>query len=182
MQAPKGKIRKATTGEKSLIDIFCKRISVKTPKYLCYRTLYVLDLPSAKFKDVFDPSEKIIDFLEKHLDWKAYTIGTYIGLIGRKGFEPSLLLAHKLSRKCMNPVNCVIINEQGEKYFLYGRNVYQNNIVSYKKKGLVLVTNELREALGWGILEVEKRDNTNYGDRLVLRPVKDLGWYLRRGG
>jgi 60S ribosome subunit biogenesis protein NIP7 len=182
MQIAKGKIRKARDNEERLIIEFCHKIGIKNPQNTCYKTLYVLVIPHAKFKDVFDPSNRILRFLEENLDWNAYSIGTYLGLIGKNGFEPSLLLSHKLANKCLNPVHCAIIDEEGEKYFLYGKIVLEEHIVEYNNQGYVLVVNKKNESLGWGILEKERNDNTNYVDRLVLRPVKDLGWYLRRGG
>ncbi|MEB3760405.1 MAG: hypothetical protein GSR81_06110 [Desulfurococcales archaeon] len=179
MQVKKEKmIRKASSSEKMIIDGFCSSIGVEPSR--CYSHLYVLDIPRAPFKDVFDPSPSVLLFLKDHLEWNAYSIGFYLGILGKNKFEPSLLLAHKLVRFCPENINCVTLNPEGEKYFLYGRPVFGENIVSYNSLGPVLVENTLREALGWGRLVSE--DNTKYGRRLVLRPVKDLGWYLRKGG
>lgn len=179
MQAKKEKmIRKASSLEKGLIDEFCASIGVEPSR--CYSRLYVLDIRGAPFKDVFDPSPSVLSFLKNRLGWNAYSIGFYLGILGKNNFEPSLPLAHKLARLCPEKIKCVTLNSEGEKYFLYGKPVFGENIIEYNSLGPVLVENTLREALGWGILVLE--DNTKYGRRLVLRPAKDLGWYLRKGG
>ena len=132
------------------------------------------------YAEIYSPKDsKLIDILKK-LDIKYfYSMGLYIGMMRPgKWFKPSLPLAHHLTPYCNKPVNCCIVSKKGERFFLYGKRVYQENILRWRP-GLVLVVNNNGEAIGWG-----KGTIANIGGvrRRLLEPIWDLGWYLRRGG
>ncbi len=104
--------------------------------------------------------------------------GEFVGILEpRQRFKPGLPLAKRLSRKC-GIVRCITLSSRGERFFLYGRTVFEENILEWKR-GLSIVVNELGEALGWGRGRIVKKGK--HTTRLV-EPVWDLGWYLRRGG
>lgn len=105
-------------------------------------------------------------------------LGEFIGiLVPRRAFKPSLPLAGRLAPKC-GILKCIKISYNGEKYFLYGKSVMENNVEEWHP-GTRIVVNPLREPLGWGIGRIVKRGARR--ERLVV-PLWDLGWYLRRGG
>ncbi len=132
------------------------------------------------YAEVFaPPNSRIIKILLKlNLD-DVYTLGLYVGMISPgKWFKPSLPLAHRLAAYCNKPVQCIILSELGERFFLYGKRVVEDNIIEWNN-GLSLVVNMRGEALGWGIGAITKIGGRT---RRVLEPVWDMGWYLRRGG
>lgn len=84
-----------------------------------------------------------------------------------KNSEISLEFAFKIARYATK--NKVIINEKGEKLFLYGRDVFKNNIIRGDlKKGKKLTLNSKNECLGIG-----------FWDGKILKNVKDRGMFLR---
>jgi len=133
-----------------------------------------LKINGEKYNDVFDlpiQLEGIINSFES-----IYTTGFYLGYIKNSKFYPGLTLLRRVSRLCNNEIDCIKLNKKGEKQFLYGKEV-KDNIISFKI-GLSVVLNEIDEPIGWGIGKVINRKK---GIKIV-EPVKDLGWYLRRGG
>ncbi len=144
--------------------------------------LLALDVPGGSHIDIFKPPPSVRRFLilNRSTGITPYSLGLYIGFTSRRGgFVPSLPLAHELAPYCVsgNLSRCVYLPPGLEAKFLYGKKIIlKDNIDS----GLVLVLNTLREALGWAVVESL---NNKYGERKrLLRPVRDLGWYLRRGG
>jgi 60S ribosome subunit biogenesis protein NIP7 len=179
MQAEKAPfMRPASADERRKIDNFCKSIGAKPS--VCYSNLIVLEVPGGSFREVFDPPEQVLEFLSEVLEWRAYAIGYYIGSIGRRGFTPSLPLAHRLAPYC-SKISCCILDDYGEKIFLYGKPVRATHITrTLPTSGPCLVLNKEVEALGWGRLKPSNSLKEGGEPRLV--PVIDLGWYLRRGG
>ncbi len=74
--------------------------------------------------------------------------------------------------------NYVIVSSEGEKHFLYGKDVYEDNILGYsvsKQCNIpVIVLNAKNVPIGWG-----KLAKTSRGMRVTN--LIDLGWYLRSG-
>ena len=104
--------------------------------------------------------------------------GDFLGiLVPARAFKPSLPLAARLAGKC-GVIKCHRVTADGERFFLYGRGVLEDNIIEWHP-GVGVVVNELGEPLGWGIGRIVKRGAKR--ERLVA-PLWDLGWYLRRGG
>ncbi|MCE4623986.1 MAG: hypothetical protein F7B11_04475 [Caldisphaeraceae archaeon] len=124
-------------------------------------------------KDVFDLPlfPKLV--VKKYL----YSLGFYVGYIKDKVFYPSLMLSKRLSRLCFLGI-CNRVDDFGEKVFLYNRRVFEEHIVEFRK-GISIVVNERGEPLGWG---VGKAIYVKNKEIKVVDPLKDLGWYLRRGG
>ncbi len=131
-----------------------------------------LEVGGARYHDVFDVPIHVARVLGR-VGW-LYSAGLYLGTIDRSGFIPSLPLAHRLSRLCSHLIPCVRVTWEGEKFFLYGRRVLEENIEVWSP-GLRIVVNPLGEAIGWGL-------GAERGGSRMIEPIKDLGWYLRRGG
>ncbi len=84
-----------------------------------------------------------------------------------KNSEISLEFAFKIARYATR--NKVIINEKGENLFLYGRDVFRENIIEQDlKKGKKLVLNFKNECLGIG-----------FWNGKILENIKDRGMFLR---
>ncbi len=179
------KIRKLNKKEKDLIINYLFSINLEFKKINCIiHNLIVLEISGGSHKDVFLPSKTQLDFLLKYnFIEKIYSLGLYFGLIGRSGFEPSLPLAREFAPLCSKEcsLNCIFLSENSMKKFLYGKQVLiRESDLSCVESGNVLVVSHAREPLGWGVV---RRLQNKYGHSgLLLTPVKDLGWYLRRGG
>lgn len=92
-----------------------------------------------------------------------YALGVEIGRV-YKGFLPSIELADVM---CELTDAKSVINEEGEKLFSYGRDVFLQNIVT-GGEGYQIVVNEQGEVLGLGFFDGE-----------MLKNVIDKGFYLR---
>lgn len=132
----------------------------------------VLEVPRARYKDVFDVPVEIAELLDKLQT--HYAAGLYLGYIEGDKFKPSLPLARKLSKLCNTRLKCIVLDWEGEKRFLYGRMVRGAHIIAWVE-GLTVVLNPIGEPLGWAM-------GVTRGNERVVKPVWDLGWYLRRGG
>lgn len=140
--------------------------------------IIAIERPKYEYVEVFSPSTQILNILQLIEIDRLYSLGLYMGMMKpREWFKPSLPLAHKLA-PYRDRVRCIILDSNGEKYFLYGKTVFEENIEEWKP-GLSLIVNEMGEALGWGTGKI-----TNIGGRRrrVVEPIWDMGWYLRRGG
>ncbi|MBU7016377.1 MAG: hypothetical protein HXS44_02615 [Theionarchaea archaeon] len=118
-------------------------------------------------KIVFLVDEKVLktaNDIEAQLKVIPYAAGTEIGML-RERFEPSLELADVIADYTKEKV---IITEEGEKLFSYGRDVFLENIKEGKIVGEKVVMNEKNEVLGLGFFD---------GNMLVN--VIDKGFYLR---
>ncbi|MCE4608649.1 MAG: hypothetical protein F7B61_06835 [Caldisphaeraceae archaeon] len=124
-------------------------------------------------KDVFDLPLFPKPVTKKYL----YSLGFYVGYIKGKVFYPSLMLSKRLSRLCFLRI-CNRVDGFGEKVFLYNRRVLEGHIIEFRK-GISIVVNERGEPLGWGVGKAIYMKNKEIK---VVDPLKDLGWYLRRGG
>jgi len=84
-----------------------------------------------------------------------------------KDSEISLEFAFKIAKHAKK--NLITVNEIGEKLFLYGRDVFKENIIKGDlKKGKKLVLNSHNECLGIG-----------FWDGKILRNIRDRGMFLR---
>ena len=118
-------------------------------------------------KNVFLVDEEVLKTakdIEAQLKVIPYAVGVEIGML-KKRFEPSLELADVIARYTEERV---IITEEGEKLFSYGRDVFLENITEGKTVGEKVVMNEKSEVLGLGFFD---------GNMLVN--VIDKGFYLR---
>ncbi len=135
-----------------------------------------LEVPGASYYDVFDVPLQVAKLLGAFPG--VYSAGYYIGYIEESSFKPSIQLAIRLSRLCGQTIKCIVVDEDGERLFIYGRRVSSSKIKLWKP-GLAIVVNKRGEALGWGRGKTIKFKGSTIP---VVEPVRDLGWYLRRGG
>ncbi|AFZ71165.1 protein involved in ribosomal biogenesis, contains PUA domain [Caldisphaera lagunensis DSM 15908] len=173
MQAKKEpKLEKLSKQELNVIKKFLDEIGVKL--YSIASNPMKLVVENAFYNDIFDIPIQLKE-LVLNLD-SIYSSGFYLGYIKKEKFYPGLPLLRRISRLCYE-INCIKLNEFGEKLFLYGKRVENDNIILFKE-GFCLVLNQQNEPLGWGIGKVINV----HKEIKIVEPVKDLGWYLRRGG
>ncbi len=160
----------------SPIATFFKKLGLEPLEIL--DNIITIERQRYEYVEVFSPTQDLLKILEIIDADRLYSLGLYVGMM-RPGewFKPSLPLAHKLAPYC-NRMKCIVLDYNGEKFFLYGKTVYEENIVSWNP-GVNLVVNELGEALGWGVGKIA---NIGGEQRRVVEPIWDMGWYLRRGG
>ncbi len=118
-------------------------------------------------KKVFLVKENILEIV-REIEMKTgrtpYAVGVEIGTLLRE-FEPSLELAELI---CEYTEEKAVVNEEGEKLFSYGRDVFLENVRNGKTRGKKIVVNERGEVLGFGFF-----------DGAMLKNVVDKGFYLR---
>lgn len=168
-------LRRATRREEEVVERFLN--IVKAPPRLYSGGIYVLDAPGGRFRDAFYIPERLRKLLGKGCP--AYSAGLYIGMIGGGKLTPGLPLARALAPLCDAGLKCVKLTPRGEELFLYSRVVYGDNVTSWKP-GIVLVLSSDGVPLGWGMGEMRRAGDPSRN--LILKPIRDLGWYLRRGG
>ena len=109
--------------------------------------------------------------LKNKIDLEPFSAGLPIGELKDNKFVPSLALLDTL---CKYSDNKVYLNKKGQEMFLYGRDVFEENIIKGSKKdGVVLVQNENDENLGYGELIIKSK-------KKLLKNILDKGDYLRR--
>lgn len=164
-------IRKPKLGEVRAVKNFLAGIGLRPNTYI--ERLWILD-PGGEFVEAFMLTPEIERLLSDSGLGSVYSAGLNLGLIGKAGFTPSLHLARELSPLCGKPVRCAVLTPRGEKLFLYGREVYGNNVV-VAGSGVSLVVSASGQPLGWGLASYR-------AGAPRVKPIRDLGWYLRRGG
>lgn len=119
--------------------------------------------------EIFATTPQVVQVLEG-LGRNPYSVGLYIGEIkgGRffLGLEGASLIAPHTTKR-------VIVNENAEQLFLYGRDVFYNSIVDFsacKRGDRCLIVNTKSELLGIGKVEKD-----------MVKNLMDRGWYLRKG-
>jgi ribosome biogenesis protein Nip4 len=114
--------------------------------------------------------------LPKEIMEGAHAGGLPIGTLEKGGFHLDLQGAVLAARH--TKAQAVRVNEQASRLFLYGRNVLATSIESYdpslERGDACIVTNPRGEALGLGVVVGSLK-----GTREAVRPVVDLGTYLR---
>jgi ribosome biogenesis protein Nip4 len=112
-----------------------------------------------------------------------YFMGIYFGDLKRERFRISLegitLLSDSVKEK-------TILTEAGERKILYGRDLSKQDL-SYipsniQKNNFSILINENQEVLALGKYLFNKGEiETVENKRIILKNVKDKGWYLRKG-
>jgi len=177
MQTGKKTLRPLREDESKAIREFFRGLGLSLEAAgIRFEQLRLLELPNASYHDVFEVPEWYEELSPVTLN--VYSAGDYLGLLARARsgyiFKPGLPLAHRLAGLCNTSIKCHVVDERGEKVFLYGKPVDLSHVISLGR-GVTVVINRVGEALGWGRLKAIK-------GKMVLEPLADLGWYLRRGG
>jgi 60S ribosome subunit biogenesis protein NIP7 len=112
--------------------------------------------------------------LKDSIKLEPYSAGLPLGQIKNNKFMPSIALLDILNNYTDQKV---FVNKKGETMFLYGKDVFEDNIVYAGKnsvgEGICLVLNEKNEVLGYG--ELIKK-----GKNKLLLNLLDRGDFLRR--
>ncbi|BBD71695.1 hypothetical protein HS1genome_0084 [Sulfodiicoccus acidiphilus] len=106
--------------------------------------------------------KKIVQAL-RGLKMHPYSIGIPVATLEPK-VEPSLAFGEYMARACRK----IVLDDSQLVRFLYGKSVKVD-----ANSGLFVVVDRRGDFLGYG--EVIPSGN-------LLRPLRDLGWYLRKGG
>ncbi|MEM0366491.1 MAG: hypothetical protein QXJ70_05485 [Acidilobaceae archaeon] len=167
----KPRLRELRDEEYRVLEEFAEKLGLKLSDIAS--NPMALEVPRAKYIDLFDvPAE--IQLILRYFD-THYSAGLYIGYIEGNMLKPGLQLARKLAVKCSREIKCIKLTWSGEKKFLYGRIVRGEEDIIEWVEGLRVVINPLGEPLGWG-------EGIEKANIKIVKPVRDLGWYLRRGG
>jgi 60S ribosome subunit biogenesis protein NIP7 len=112
--------------------------------------------------------------LKDSIKIEPYSAGLPLGQIKNNKFMPSIALLDILNYYTDQKL---VINKKGETMFLYGKDVFEDNLENIGKistdQGFYLVLNEKNEVLGYGEL-IKKEKN-----KLLLN-LLDRGDFLRR--
>jgi len=128
------------------------------------------------------PVAETVLSLPRGLRSSVTSAGIHVARVGRGRLTPFLGMCSVIARYRLRPrQGYVVVKPQGERLFLYGRDVLPESIASYRpmppgrcRRYPVLVLNERMEPLGWG------RPRRRH-DRIYIENVIDAGWYLRSG-
>jgi ribosome biogenesis protein Nip4 len=152
-------MRKVNKKEKKMIREYLLQVKVDVSM--------LEGVPVVIGKKVFLVEEEVLRVAEdvvREARVVPYALGTEIGTI-QKGFEPSIELAQIIAGYTDAKV---VVTEEGEKLFSYGRDVFLQNIVEGGTVGDKVVVNERKEVLGFGFYDGE-----------MLKNVVDKGFYVR---
>jgi 60S ribosome subunit biogenesis protein NIP7 len=169
------RLRPLTREEYRLIEAFASSLGVGMGAVAANPLALVV--PGARYFDVFDAPLTVLKSLGAAGE-SLYAAGFYLGYIEGYSFTPSLPLGQRMSRLCGHSIDCIVLDGEGERFFLYGRRVYGDHVVEWLP-GFRLVVNTEGEFLGWGNGVSAEKGGVSFK---IVEPVKDLGWYLRRGG
>ncbi len=187
------KVRNLSRTELSIINNFLIKNWNITLRNLLVEQLHSKNVYAYIYEGYFneiyainEDAKKIIDeILEKKKH--PYALGFHVGRIRKNKFIPSLELGYAAVAK----TNVyVIVNDKGEKNFLYGKDIFTESIIdigtTIREKQIVLVLNDRHEYTGIGraLGAITKRRDKILAPRrkVIVKNIIDLGWYLRRGG
>ena len=126
---------------------------------------------------------ELVELLAASTGLHPYSAGLFLGYLERGEYKPSLPLAHLVARYAERGL--VTVSEKAASLFLYGRDLFSGSITGYRgpleRGSLVVVLNPRGEALGYGVV-VAAPHEWSPGSVVAVKNVRDLGWYLRRGG
>ncbi len=126
---------------------------------------------------------ELVGLLAMSTGLHPYSAGLFLGYLEGGEYKPSLPLAHLVARHAERGL--ITVSEKAAKLFLYGRDLFSGSITSYRgpleRGGLVVVLNPRGEALGYGVVVAAPHEWSSESV-VAVRNVRDLGWYLRRGG
>jgi 60S ribosome subunit biogenesis protein NIP7 len=131
-------------------------------------------------------SIKYLYLIPSVLENFIYYPGTYcgglpIGNLHKKKFLPSITFFDVVSRYSKNFLY-VIVNSNGEKLILYGRDIFGNSIEyaspGIEENSIILILNKLKEFLGVGRSRYSTTKIKENG-KVTINTLLDLGTYLR---
>ena len=166
-----------TTG-KNLDEILSKRglRIICNNKNRDYYDAYVISSHLiSDFEMVLEKTERKRSLCSAPVFW-----GVHVARKSKKKVVPMLGLLDIIGEEKIAE-NYVRVNSLGEKLFLYGRDVFYENIVESKLRlenkcpdNTIIVVNEKNVPIGWGVVK-------NIKKRAIVINLLDLGWYLRSG-
>ena len=111
----------------------------------------------------------------------TYCGGLPIGNLHKKKFFPSITFFDVVSRYSKNFLY-VIVNSNGEKLILYGRDIFGNSIEyaspGIEENSIILILNKSKEFLGVGRSRYSTTKIKENG-KVTINTLLDLGTYLR---
>ena len=125
----------------------------------------------------------IIPLVLKKLIFYPYSFygGLQIGNIQKKKFIPSITF-FDLVAKHSNSFLYVIVDCNGEKLILYGRDIFGNSILyasqNIEENSILLILNKTKELLGIGRARFHTTKIKTNG-KVTINTLLDIGTYLR---
>lgn len=160
----KGRLRPPSEKEKMAISETLKQCGASLPQS------YSLLVHEIKYKEVYVFHERAVLEVAKHISARrnVYFAGLFAGSFRREKFKLGLELAEHLYRLGLLK-NYMVVDEERERRFLYGRDVEFKGVRKLAGK-LVVVVNKHGDVVGLA----------HYDGKLLVNLV-DKGWYLRKG-
>ena len=143
-----------------------------------------------KYKIICSIKKNRIDIFVSHKDLQSsiisdsiipYVTGVHVAVIKKNKLLPYLgLLSFLKVNNIEIKKSYVVVSEEGEKLFLYGRDIFPQSVLKienppYNCPKIVVVMNTQDDLLGWGYL-IKRRSN-----QFLIKNLIDAGWYLRSG-
>ncbi len=129
-------------------------------------------------------NRELYDFIS-HMEkrYKQIVAGVHIGNI--KDFQFRITLGGALAIGNLETSNKVKLTEKGEKRFLYGRDLHEQDLVERKIEPdllgkVVVICNRKGNVLGMGEYQPKMGSPKSQYSR-VIRQIVDRGWFLRSG-
>ncbi|MEM4820428.1 MAG: hypothetical protein QXN05_03920, partial [Acidilobaceae archaeon] len=113
------RLRHPKLEELKSLERFLSRLGLKVKEIA--ENVMALEVPKAKYVELFEVPMwvlELLDVLPFH-----YASGLYLGYVEKGRFKPGLPLARRLSSLCGRTFKCFVVDWEGEKRFLYGREV-----------------------------------------------------------
>lgn len=130
--------------------------------------------------DIYLYHKELKPFITSNLP-NLYIHGVHIATIKKDKLLPYLGLLSLLRVNNIEVTRSyVVVSDEGEKLFLYGRDILPQSIIKIERPSsrcpkIVVVMNTQGDLLGWGYL-IRKGSN-----QFLIRNLIDAGWYLRSG-
>ncbi|AAK40590.1 hypothetical protein SULI_06270 [Saccharolobus solfataricus] len=147
----------------------------KLSEFICNKSFYEL---KGKYNQLFMltnnvDKDRLLEFLSGLLSkgLHPYSIGIPIIIYDMSEILPTLAFGRYLAEICENKL--VIFNYNLIYKIIYKKPIYINYAYNYKD---VIIVDKMNNFIAYAKVKSKKR-----GVHEVI-PVKDIGWYLRRGG
>ncbi|MEM4637580.1 MAG: hypothetical protein QXK76_00970 [Candidatus Woesearchaeota archaeon] len=120
-------------------------------------------------------AEEYLSEISMRIKRDVFGLGLFLGSKEGKIFRPSPAFIDILSKMQGSEKKKIFVNEQGERLFLYGKNILMESIIVNNNldKGYVFVQNKNDENLGYGVFQQQGKD-------LIVKNLLDKGYYLRK--